>query len=173
MSTPAAQERDLPKVEAALTEHAGSGGQRVSGPVTVLSASPVKTGGTAYEVSTTVLLPLDAQDPALNDVAIPVPVTATVELDRKGAVRRVAVPPVDAESAHEARTYARNLIQTGAVKGLPPIGSRPALCRSTRATHPRVEDRGRRDQGDPAERIFHYRLTCWSLLTIYRVPGWC
>ena len=40
----------------------------------------------------------------------------------RAAVRRVAVPPVDAESAHEARTYARNLIQTGAVKGLPPTG---------------------------------------------------
>jgi hypothetical protein len=122
MSTPATQERDLPKLQAALAEGAGSSQLRVSGPVTILSASPGTGGGRTYEVSTTVLLPVDEHDPALRDVSIPVPATATVEFDRKGAVRRVAVPPVDAESAHEARAYARNLIQAGAVKGLPPTG---------------------------------------------------
>ena len=122
MSTLAAQQRDLPKLQAALAEHAGSGQEQLSGPVTVLSATAGKDGGRSYEVSTSVLLPVDENDPALRDVSIPLPVTANVDLDRRGAVVKVAVPPVDPAAAREARAFARNLIQTGAVKGLPPTG---------------------------------------------------
>jgi hypothetical protein len=136
MTTRAVQERDLPRLEAALAEHAGSRAERVSGPVTVLSSAAGNDGTRSYEVSASVLLPVDEHDPALREVSIPLPVTATVELDRKGSVVGVAVPPVDPASAGEARAYARSLIQAGAVKGLPPSGRvRRSADRPVRPTH--------------------------------------
>lgn len=122
MSARTAREPDVYKLQAALTEQAGDGDERLSGPVTVLSTADGEDGGRSYEVSTSMLVPVDENDPALRDVAIPVPVTATVEVDRKGKVVRTAQPVVDPASVLEARAYARNLIQTGAVQGLKPSG---------------------------------------------------
>lgn len=111
---------DLPILEAALGTHLDSGGTRLSGPLRVLSSASGADGGRTYEVAASVLLPVDDSDPSLLHVSIPVPVTARLDLARDGSVARVAVPPVDAASAREARAFARTLIANGAVRGLPP-----------------------------------------------------
>ena len=116
------QAQDLSTLEAALRARADGSGARLSGPLRVLSAASGTDGGRTYEVSTSVLLPVDEDDPALRDVSIPVPVTTSVHVDRDGSVGQVAVPPVDAASAREARAFARALIANGAVRGLAPPG---------------------------------------------------
>jgi hypothetical protein len=122
MAKPDPDQQDLPTLEAALDKHAVSRGARLSGPLRVLSAAAGKDGGRIYELSTSVLVPVDEDDPALRDISIAVPVTASLHLGRDGSVGEVDLPPVDAASAREARVFARNLIQTGAVRGLAPSG---------------------------------------------------
>src|SRR5450756_926981 len=122
MSKPDQEAQDLLKLEAARGTQVDSRGAHLSGPLRVLSAAAGTDGGRTYEVSTSVLVPVDEEDPALRDVSIPVPVTASMHLDRDGSVGRVAVPPVDAASAREARAFARNLIENGGVRGLAPSG---------------------------------------------------
>ena len=141
MSKPDQQEKDLPTLEAALRAGAGGSGARLSGPLRVLSAAPGTDGGRTYEVSTSVLLPVDEDDPGLRDVSIPVPVTASVHVDRDGSVGQVAVPPVDAASAREARAFARTLIANGSVRGLAAPGPvRPTGGPPVRPTHELTTD---------------------------------
>ncbi len=128
-------------LEAALGTNLDSSGSRLSGPLRVLSSTAGADGGRTYEVSASVLLPVDDKDPVLRDVSIPVPVTARLRLDRDGSVGQVAVPQVDAASAREARAFARTLIANGAVRGLAPSGPvRRSAGPPVRPTHELTTD---------------------------------
>ena len=141
MPTSDPEARDLPRLEAALGTQAESSGARLSGPLRVLSAATGTDGSRTYEISTNVLVPVDDDDPSLRDISIPVPVTASLRLDRDGSVGQVALPAVDAASAREAQIFARNLIQTGAVQGLAPSGRvRRSAGPPVRPTHELTTD---------------------------------
>jgi hypothetical protein len=140
MSRPGSDEDDLPAIEAALAAHRLADASRLSGAVTVTSAIATP-GGRRYEVAATALLPVDPDDPGLVDVAIPVPLQATVDVDAGGSVVGVDVPALDPEAAREARAFARSLIENGAVRGILPSsaeGQSPAP--PVRATHELVVD---------------------------------
>lgn len=141
MSKPDPEARDLPTLKAALDRHVDGRGRRLAGSPLVLSSATGADGGRTYQVSTSILVPIDDRNPALRDVSIPVPVTASVRLDRDGAVGQVDVPAVAAASAREARAFARALIQSGAVRGLPPTGRvRRSAGPPVRPTHELVTD---------------------------------
>jgi len=129
----------LKRLEAALAA-SPAGPTSIRGPVRVLSSAIVEDGGTMYQVSASTLIPVDADDPALAGVSIPLPVDATIVLDRHGSVTRVSVPPIDPGSIREARAYARTLIDNGAVRGLAPAAAGPAGGPPTRATHELTAD---------------------------------
>jgi hypothetical protein len=135
MSDPKSGDHDQLRLEAALAAHT-TGETSIRGPVHVLSSAAAEDGATTYAVTASTLVPLDADDPALDGVAIPLPVDATIVLDRDGSIADVSVAPVDPGAIREARAFARTLIDNGAVRGLPSPGpSGPAVGPPARATH--------------------------------------
>lgn len=114
----------------------------LAGPVRVLSTAK-RSGHVVYSVSASHLVSVDEEDRSLRDISIPIPVTCEVEVDPSGELSSVNVAGVDAETTREARAYARSLIATGAVRGLP---SAPKARRGPpgRPTHEvRTDDAGR------------------------------
>jgi hypothetical protein len=111
------------------------------GPVEVLdSASPTTSHG-GYEVSASRLVALGSDDPALADVYVPVPWTGHVSVARDGTAE--PAPPVDDDTTREVRAWARNLIVSGAVRGV--AASAPSYGPPNRPTHEIVDDaNGRR-----------------------------
>lgn len=111
------------------------------GPVAVLeSPSPTSTDP-EYEVSASRLVPLGSDDPALKDVYVPVPWTGHVSLARDGTAE--SVPPVDDDTTREVQAWARNLIASGAVRGV--AATAPSYGPPTRPTHEIIDDaNGRR-----------------------------
>jgi hypothetical protein len=135
MSDPRARPPDLHLILAALAA-TPMGPAPIGGPVRVLSSAVGKGGGTTYQVSASALVPVDADGPALAGISIPLPVEATVAVDSHGSVAGVSVTPIDADAIHEARAFARTLIETGAVRGLEaPSAAGPALGPPARQTH--------------------------------------
>lgn len=90
----------------------------LAGPVQVLSTAK-RSGHVVYAVSASHLVSVDEEDRSLREISIPIPVTCEVEVDPRGELTGVNVSGVDAETTREARAYARSLIATGAVRGLP------------------------------------------------------
>jgi hypothetical protein len=135
MSDPTTRPPDLHLILAALAA-TPMGPASIGGPLRVLSSAAGKGGGTTYQVSASALVPVDADAPALAGISIPLPVDATVAVDRRGSVASVSVTPIDAGAISEARAFARTLIETGAVRGLEASSSAgPALGPPARQTH--------------------------------------
>ena len=111
---------DVAEIEQVLADRKGAtGGESdLTGPVLVLETTPNADGGSTYQVSASRLVPVDADDPDLASVYIPVPVTAAVEVDDHDSVVGVQVPDPDPSADREARAFTRNLIANGEVKGL-------------------------------------------------------
>lgn len=111
---------DVAEIEQVLADRKGvTGGESdLTGPVHVLDTTPNADGGSTYQVSASRLVPVDADDPDLASVYIPVPVTAAVEVDDHDSVVGVHVPDPDPAADREARAFTRNLIANGEVKGL-------------------------------------------------------
>jgi len=134
-------------LERALAESDAPGAASLAGPLRVLATAERAAGGHVHEVAASRLVAVDEADPTLADVSVGVPVTARIEVDAGGAVVRVSVAESDAATTREARTFARNLIVNGAVRGLPASGRRvrrgPPIA--TRSTHElSVDERGRK-----------------------------
>lgn len=110
----------------------------VTGPVQVVSVAPRPDGGLAGEVSAMRLVPLDADDPELADVFIPMPVNAEVSMGSDGTVKAGAVPAPSGEMVREARAWARSLIANGQVRGV--ARSAPWYGPPGRPTHELVLD---------------------------------
>jgi len=106
----------------------------LTGPVTVLASDPGPDGTTRVEIQASRLVPVDPDDPALADVCIPLPVPATVVVDDAGHLASVETAPPDQEAERQARAYARNLVATGAVRGVTASG-RVRRGPPTRPTH--------------------------------------
>ena len=111
---------DVAEIEQVLAGRKGvAGGESdLTGPVQVLETTPTADGGSTYQVSASRLVPVDADDPDLASVYIPVPVTAAVEVDDHDSVVGVQVPDPDPSTEREARACTRNLIANGEVRGL-------------------------------------------------------
>jgi hypothetical protein len=128
-----------------LATSAGSDGPDLSGPVQVLETVEGDAGGSTVQVSASYLVPIDEEDPDLAGVTIPVPVTASVEVDGEGAIVGIDAS-ADPEAEQQARAFTRNLIARGAVSGLAsgaPVRRGPGL--TTRPTHELTTDElGRR-----------------------------
>lgn len=97
-------------------------GPELAVPVVILDSAKGIAEGSTSHVSTSYLIPVDEDDPELAGVSIEVPVTATVEIDRDGAVVGIDVP-ADPEAQRQARAFAHNLIARGEVSGLA-VGTR-------------------------------------------------
>jgi hypothetical protein len=111
------------------------------GPVSVLEASSPTSDDNGYEVSASRLVALGSDDPALADVYVPVPWTGHVSLASDGTAE--SAPPVDDDTTREVQAWARNLIASGAVRGV--VASAPSYGPPNRPTHEIVEDaNGRR-----------------------------
>ena len=100
----------------------GVPGTGLTGPVTVLASESVAEGMTRVEIQASRLVPLDPDDPVLAEVSIPVPVPATVVVDGSGRLEAVESTPLDDETEHQARSFARNLVANGAVRGVSASG---------------------------------------------------
>ena len=111
---------DVAEIEQVLADRKGvTGGESdLTGPVHVIDTMPNADGGSTYQVSASRLVPVDADDPDLASVYIPVPVTAAVEVDDHDSVVGVQVTDPDPSADREARAFTRNLIANGEVKGL-------------------------------------------------------
>jgi hypothetical protein len=135
MSDASTDARDQQRLEAALAARPAEE-LSIRGPFRVLSSADAVGAGTTYEVSATTLVLVDADDPALTGVSIPLPVDATIALDRDGSIVAVSMSPVDPAAVREARAFARSLIDNGAVRGLtPPEAAGPVAGPPVRATH--------------------------------------
>jgi hypothetical protein len=118
---------DAPKKRVASTAD-------LTGPVTVLASDKGPDGTTRVEIQASRLVPVDPDDPTLADVSIPLPVPATVTVDDAGHLASVEAGPPDPESERQARAYARNLVATGAIRGMAAAG-RVRRGPPTRPTH--------------------------------------
>jgi hypothetical protein len=111
------------------------------GPVSVLEASSPTSDDNGYEVSVSRLVALGSDDAALADVYVPVPWTGHVSLASDGTAE--SAPPVDDDTTREVQAWARNLLASGAVRGV--VASAPSYGPPNRPTHEIVEDEnGRR-----------------------------
>ncbi|HEV8516304.1 MAG TPA: hypothetical protein VGQ47_01535 [Candidatus Limnocylindrales bacterium] len=119
-------------------------GPDMSGPLRVLAARDTR-GGLSAEIMASRLVAAAPDDPGLEDVYVPVPVTVRVELDARGAIREADVE-TDESATREAQAYARNLLATGAVRGASSsLGPRRSPGPPVRPTHELVTDaQGRR-----------------------------
>lgn len=99
------------------------------------SVSPTSTDA-EYEVSASRLVALESDDPALMDVYVPVPWTGYVSLATDGTAE--SAPPVDDDTTREVQAWARNLIASGAVRGV--VASAPSYGPPIRPTHEIVDD---------------------------------
>jgi hypothetical protein len=130
---------DVAEIEQVLADRRGVTGSEsdLTGPVHVLETTPTADGGSTYQVSASRLVPVDADDPDLASVYIPVPVTAAVEVDDHDSVVGVQVPDPDPSADREARAFTRNLIANGEVKGLARSGPirRGPMGPPPRSTH--------------------------------------
>jgi len=111
------------------------------GPVEVLDSASQTAADEGYEVSATRLVPLGSDDPALADVYVPVPWTGHVSLAADGSAE--SAPPLDDDTTREVQAWARNLIASGAVRGV--AATAASYGPPVRATHEIVDDgNGRR-----------------------------
>jgi hypothetical protein len=136
MSDPTSRPPDMQRILGALAAtRIGSGA--IDGPLRIVSSVADEGGGTTYQVTASALVLVDPDTPALAGISIPVPVDATVTVDRHGAVGGVSMTPVDADTIREARAFARTLIETGAVRGLglQSAAGGPAAGSPARQTH--------------------------------------
>ena len=116
----------------------------LTGPVTVLGSDAGPDGVTRVDISASRLVSVDPDDPVLAEVSIPLPVPATVVVDRAGHLASVEAEPPDHEAERQARAYARNLVATGAIRGMAATG-RVRRGPPTRPTHEVALDaRGRK-----------------------------
>ena len=116
----------------------------LTGPVTVLGSDAAPDGATRVDIQASRLVPVDPDDPALAEICIPLPVPATVVVDDAGHLASVEAQPPDHEAERQARAYARNLVATGAVRGVAASG-RVRRGPPTRPTHEVALDaRGRK-----------------------------
>jgi hypothetical protein len=114
------------------------------GPVTVLASEPRAGGGEQVHVQASRLVAVDPGDATLADISIPVPVSATVAITPTGRLGTVRAEPGDPGVDDQARAFARNLIATGAVRGLAATGA-ARRGPPTRPTHEVTTDQqGRR-----------------------------
>lgn len=120
------------KLEALLAERMPSTDPDLAGPFRVLSVSPGGADRVRCEVAAYRLVPVDPADPTLRDVSVPVPVSGWVELRPDGSPAACSLPPPAAEAVREARLFARDLVEQGAVRGL---GRRGKGRPPGRATH--------------------------------------
>jgi hypothetical protein len=112
--------------------------------VTVLGSDAGPNGATRVDIQASRLVPVDPDDPALADVSVPLPVPATVVVDEAGHLASVEAGPPDHEAERQARAYARNLVATGAIRGMTATG-RVRRGPPTRPTHEVALDaRGRK-----------------------------
>ncbi len=133
------------ELDAELLREAERTEPALAGPMRVLSARRGASGRTLYSVSARRLVPVDEQDAALHGISIALPVACEVEVGPKGELSRVSLAGADAEAIHEARAFARNLITSGAVRGLSPQGGHVRRGPGTgRPTHEVRTDRAGR-----------------------------
>jgi hypothetical protein len=116
----------------------------LTGPVTVVGSAAGPNGVTRVDIQASRLVAVDPDDPALAEVCIPLPVPATVVVDEAGHLASVEAGPADHEADRQARAYARNLVATGAIRGIAATG-RVRRGPPTRPTHEVALDaRGRK-----------------------------
>lgn len=107
------------------------------GPVQIVGSTTTPSGDTDYEVSASLFIPLDPNDPALADVFVPLPVTGHVTLAPDGTTS-VDLAPADEAIEREVRAWARTLIASGSVAGLE--AAAPSHRPPQRPTHEIVVD---------------------------------
>jgi hypothetical protein len=111
------------------------------GPVEVLDSASPTASDDGYEVSASRLVPLGSDDSALADVYVPVPWTGHVSLAADGTA--ASAPPLDDDTTREVQAWARNLIASGAVRGV--AATAASYGPPVRPTHEIVDDaNGRR-----------------------------
>jgi len=126
----AASRRTRTELAARLAAAPESLAPDVAGPIEVLSRAPAP-GGERVEIAARRLVALDPGRAELRDVYVAVPVSGAVELGADGAIARVALAEPDAEAQREARAFARDLVESGCVRGLA-----PAAARGPAGSHP-------------------------------------
>jgi hypothetical protein len=128
---------DEPDVAQALEHSIVSDVADGAGPVHVLSSVPEPAGGTDYEISASRLVSVDPEDPTLADVFVPVPVGGHVSVAQDGTVAP-ELEDVSADAAREVQAWARTLIASGSVAGLP--ASATSYGPPVRPTHELIAD---------------------------------
>jgi hypothetical protein len=110
----------------------------IAPPFRLLAAAPEADGNVAVDVSADRLVPVPSDDPALSDVAVRVPITVHARVSPDREVLEATAEEPDADTVREATAWARNLIATGAVRGV--ATSAPRYGPPPRPTHELVED---------------------------------
>ncbi len=106
------------------------------GPVEVVDSASPTSSDEGYEVSASRLVPLGSEDSALADVYVPVPWTGHVNLATDDTAE--SAPPMDDDITREVQAWARNLIASGAVRGV--AATAASYGPPTRPTHEIVDD---------------------------------
>ena len=119
------------ELETLLSQRAASLGQDFTGPFKVLSVSRSGTDAIRCQVTACRLVPVDPEDPALRDVSVPLPVSGWIELHSDGSVAGSSMAPPGPSELHEARMFARDLIEQGLVLGFSNRPRRPLRGRPT------------------------------------------
>ncbi len=106
------------ELEALLSRQAASIDADLTGPFKVLSVARSGKEAVRCQVTACRLVPVDPGDPALRDVAVPVPASGWIELRADGTVTASSVSQPGPDEVREARVFARDLIERGSVRGL-------------------------------------------------------
>ena len=107
------------ELEAILSRQAASIDPDLAGPFKILSVAPSGKEAVRCEVTACRLVPVDAGDPAPDDIVVPVPASGWIELRADGTVAVSSVSRPGPEEVREAQVFARDLVAQGAVGGLP------------------------------------------------------
>lgn len=105
-------------------------GPDLTGPVHVISVSPAGGAALSCEFTAQQLVPVDPTDDDLARVFITAPIHGSVTFGEKGEVADHSLSTADTATIVEVRTFAADLLESGAVKGLskaraPHPGTRP------------------------------------------------
>ena len=119
------------ELEALLSQPAEPLGPELTGPFKVLSVSRRGADAIRCEVTACRLVSVDPEDPALRDVSVPLPVAGWIELHGDGSVAASSMAEPGRGELQEARTFARDLIEQGSVRGLSARSRRPLSGRPT------------------------------------------
>ena len=129
-------DRDAKELEALISNQGEAIGRDVRGPFQVRTVTRSGRDGARCTISAYQLVPVDPADAQLRKIAVLVPVSGWVDLQPDGRIHAAEVEPVNPRDALEARTVARDLVEQGAIRGLPAPAGRHVPSRPTHELRP-------------------------------------